>query len=175
MKFTLDKTLGYMYSYDPTHPLANKAGKVYEHIYVMTNHLKRPLAENECVHHKDRNRANNDLQNLQLLTSSEHRRLHLIEDHGIIFYDVKCKRCDTVFETTNKSSRVYCSNSCASESSKKFEIAKEELEILVWKYPTCKVATMLGVSDVAVAKRCKKLGIDKPPRGYWRKVETNTL
>ena len=29
------------------------------------------------------------------------------------------------------------------------------------------VAKFYGVSDVAVAKRCKKLGVEKPPRGYW--------
>ncbi|MBK1827361.1 hypothetical protein [Haloferula rosea] len=29
----------------------------------------------------------------------------------------------------------------------------------------------LGVSDVAIAKRCRKLNIPRPPRGYWAKVE----
>ena len=40
---------------------------------------------------------------------------------------------------------------------------------------TVQVAKLLGVSDVAVAKRCKRLGIEKPPRGYWRKVETGKI
>lgn len=50
------------------------------------------------------------------------------------------------------------------------DCSPEELKKLVWEHPTTKVAEMLGVSDVAVAKRCKKFGIDKPPRGYWAKV-----
>lgn len=41
MDFKLDKGVGYMYCYNPSHPLANKAGKVYEHRYVMSLHLGR--------------------------------------------------------------------------------------------------------------------------------------
>ena len=39
----------------------------------------------------------------------------------------------------------------------------EDLSRLVWEKPTVKVAKDLGVSDVAIAKYCKKSGIDKPP------------
>jgi len=35
--------------------------------------------------------------------------------------------------------------------------------------PTTEVAKRLGVSDVAIGKKCKQLGIEKPPRGYWQK------
>lgn len=45
--------------------------------------------------------------------------------------------------------------------------SQEELEKLIWKFPTSKLAKELGVSDKAIEKRCKKLGISKPPRGYW--------
>lgn len=48
--------------------------------------------------------------------------------------------------------------------------SKEELENLVWSKPSTEVAEQLGVSDVAVAKCCKRLGIDKPKRGYWQKL-----
>jgi 5-methylcytosine-specific restriction endonuclease McrA len=46
---------------------------------------------------------------------------------------------------------------------------KEELEILVHTHPTSTIAKQLGVSDVAISKRCKKFGIEKPGRGYWTK------
>ena len=39
----------------------------------------------------------------------------------------------------------------------------------VWSLPTQKVAAQHGVSDVAIAKTCKRLKIPKPPRGYWAK------
>lgn len=45
----------------------------------------------------------------------------------------------------------------------------EELKSLVWEKPTSELAKAFGVSDVAVAKWCKKYDIAKPPRGYWAK------
>ena len=33
------------------------------------------------------------------------------------------------------------------------------------------MAKELGISDVALAKICKKLNVPKPPLGYWTKVE----
>ena len=53
--------------------------------------------------------------------------------------------------------------------------SKEELEKLLWKKPTMKIAEELGVSDVAISKHIKKLGLTKPPRGYWRKLETGKV
>ena len=35
--------------------------------------------------------------------------------------------------------------------------------------PTTSIAKDLGVSDKAVEKHVKKLGLTKPPRGYWVK------
>ena len=39
----------------------------------------------------------------------------------------------------------------------------------LWKIPTTQIAKDLGVSDKAVEKYIKKLGLSKPPRGYWSK------
>lgn len=47
--------------------------------------------------------------------------------------------------------------------------SKEELEKLLWEKPTTYIAKDLGVSDKAVEKHVKKLGLTKPPRGYWIK------
>lgn len=46
------------------------------HVVAMEKHLGRRLFQFECVHHKDENKINNDLSNLQLMTRSEHSRLH---------------------------------------------------------------------------------------------------
>ncbi|HWD92274.1 MAG TPA: hypothetical protein VG938_07990 [Verrucomicrobiae bacterium] len=51
------------------------------------------------------------------------------------------------------------------------ELTREELYDKVWSQPTTKVAAELGISDVALSKRCKKLQVPKPPPGYWAKVE----
>ena len=38
---------------------------------------------------------------------------------------------------------------------------------MVWEKPTTKIAKEFGVSDKAVTKWCRKLGITKPSFGYW--------
>lgn len=54
----------------------NYDGYYYEHILIMENHINRFLEKHEIVHHKDGNRANNALDNLQLMSKSEHAKLH---------------------------------------------------------------------------------------------------
>src|SRR5262245_3121132 len=44
---------------------------------------------------------------------------------------------------------------------------REELYALVWDKPMRDVAHMVGVSDVALAKTCRGMGIPVPGRGYW--------
>lgn len=46
----------------------------------------------------------------------------------------------------------------------------EELAQLVWKVPVTTLAKQLGVSDVAIKKRCNRRGINTPPRGYWHRT-----
>ena len=164
-------TNGYLYIYDPTNIYANKAGKAYQHILVMCEHLGRKLKPNECVHHIDRDKTNNKLENLQLMTLESHVRLHLQEDRNIVYEERTCPTCGKKFTVTSNSQQQFCCHDCFSKSTRKFEISKEDLLILVWSYPTTKVGQLLGISDVAVAKRCKKLGVPKPPRGYWAKVQ----
>lgn len=47
----------------------------------------------------------------------------------------------------------------------------EDLERIIWKKPTKLLSNDFGVSDSAIAKRCKKYGISKPPRGYWTLID----
>lgn len=46
-----------------------------------------------------------------------------------------------------------------------------ELFEKVWQTPMVKLAYEIGVSDVAVAKACRKAGIPLPGRGHWAKSE----
>jgi integrase len=48
---------------------------------------------------------------------------------------------------------------------------RDELYNLVWTSPVSEVAVRLGVSDVALAKLCRRAGIPIPGRGYWQRVE----
>jgi hypothetical protein len=50
---------------------------------------------------------------------------------------------------------------------KNITLSREELFDLVWSIPLREVAKDLGLSDVGLAKRCRKNGIPLPPQGYW--------
>lgn len=48
---------------------------------------------------------------------------------------------------------------------------RQQLYDLVWASPIISVAKTLGLSDVALAKACKKANIPVPPRGYWVRLK----
>jgi len=58
------------------HPLATAKGYAMEHRVLMSEHLGRYVTPEECVHHRDGDRANNVLDNLLLMNPSEHMRHH---------------------------------------------------------------------------------------------------
>lgn len=50
-------------------------------------------------------------------------------------------------------------------------MTREELHELVWSQPMRTLAKSMGISDVALAKRCRAAGIPVPPRGWWARKE----
>jgi hypothetical protein len=48
---------------------------------------------------------------------------------------------------------------------------REDLYGKIWNTPIVRLAKEYGISDVALAKICKKLKVPRPPRGYWAKLE----
>jgi hypothetical protein len=57
------------------------------------------------------------------------------------------------------------------ENEKSIILKREELYEQVWKIPVTQLAKQFGISDVGLAKICKKLNVPRPPIGYWAKVE----
>lgn len=51
-------------------------------------------------------------------------------------------------------------------------ISRADLYDRVWAEPVQQVARSLGISDVGLAKACRRHQIPIPPRGYWRRKET---
>ena len=70
---------GYICVYCPDHAFATKDGYVMEHILVMEEHIKRHLNADEVVHHKNKIRDDNRIENLELMTFKEHCSLHMKE------------------------------------------------------------------------------------------------
>ena len=70
---------GYVRVYVPTHKNASKDGYVMEHKLVMEEYLGRYLKDDEVVHHKNKIRNDNRIENLQLMTFKEHASFHMKE------------------------------------------------------------------------------------------------
>lgn len=63
---------------------------ISEHRWLMMKKIGRKLEKWEHVHHIDSNKSNNDINNLKLLSSSEHREFtHLIEENKVLRAKIK--------------------------------------------------------------------------------------
>jgi integrase len=49
-------------------------------------------------------------------------------------------------------------------------ISRKDLYALIWSEPMTSLAERFGISDVGLAKVCRRSDIPAPPRGYWAKV-----
>jgi hypothetical protein len=87
----------YNYALVPDHPFATKNGYVLEHRVVIENHLGRLLNSDEIVHHKNRNKKDNRIENLEGKSNSEHVHAHLFE-RGRKMVVLKCPHCGGIFE-----------------------------------------------------------------------------
>ena len=62
---------GYVIIHYPEHPNSQKCGRLFEHTYVMSEYLGRPLKPNENVHHINGVRDDNRIENLELWCKSQ--------------------------------------------------------------------------------------------------------
>jgi len=134
------------------------------------------------IHHIDENSYNHKAENLMFICPNCHTQTKNYAGKGAkqpkskhLKSNNKCLKCKKALSKINPSG--FCKhcystsemNEAILEKRTKFVITKEELQKIVWEMPSTQIAAMYGVSDKAVEKRCKKLGIEKPPRGYWAK------
>lgn len=73
---------GYIKVYVPDHPHCTADGYVMKHILVMEKAVGRLLTADECVHHINHLRDDNRVENLRLMTKSDHMSMHMRERHA---------------------------------------------------------------------------------------------
>lgn len=77
---------GYVQIIDINHVSADSRGRVLEHRYVVEKYLGRKLSDKEIVHHINHDKLDNHIENLEILTRSEHLKRHPeIIEKGIPF------------------------------------------------------------------------------------------
>ena len=67
---------GYIEIYSPDHPNKTKRGYVREHRLLMEDFLGRYLNDDEQIHHLNGNKQDNRLENLQVVSHTEHLKIH---------------------------------------------------------------------------------------------------
>jgi len=149
------RVLGYFIFYDPSHPLAYSSGWVYLHRHLASQKLGKWLTTNDVVHHKNKNKIDNRLENLEIITAAEHIRVHRTGSKEPI-YRIVCNVCG---KPTNN--QKYCSLKCMGLAYRKIKYrpSKEELAIDINTYSWCALGRKYGVSDNAVRKWAKIYGL----------------
>lgn len=159
-------TNGYVLVYLPNHPRAMSNGCVYEHIIQAERKLGRFLGEEEVVHHKDRNRMNNNLDNLMIFkTSKDHSSYHggaAIRKEGDVYVAIQedkkrtCPICGKAHIGKNSKMCIDCRNK---EKAKNIPEKDKNYRIVKKGFPYTQIGKLYGVSDNAVREWCKKYGI----------------
>ncbi len=83
---------------------------------VVWEHYNGPIPEGYIVHHKDRNKGNNEISNLEMMTVYDHAEEHrkdAVENRSAIIKEFKCEQCQNFFlgKHIGRTAR-FCSTKC---------------------------------------------------------------
>lgn len=149
---------GYWIVYVPNHPgcMHNDShdGWEYEHRYLIERKIGRILKTDESVHHINGNKLDNNIDNLELMSRSEHAVRHATEN-GHHLWTHACVDCGKQIIT----GAVRCRSCYLKNNSSKKMPSKSELLKLSKTMTNRDIARLFNVSDSAVRKWRMHLGI----------------
>jgi len=113
----------YLYAKVPDHPNATSNGYVLEHRVVVERYLGRYLDRKELVHHIDENKKNNEIENLRVMSPTDHNNLH---KRKLVMVQHNCPNCGIDFirrpKGKNEPNEPKCSRRCNGQYSKKIQM-----------------------------------------------------
>lgn len=163
------KDTAYQYFIDYNHPLATgNSGRVYYHRHVVSLKEGRWISSKEHVHHIDENKLNNNPNNLEILSNSDHTKKH----KETLCIELECPACSKLF-VQKYTTQLYCSNLCSSRSNIKLDfLSKEDLEYLIWTEPYTQLANKFNCSDTGIRKWAERLKCMMPPSRFHSRTFT---
>lgn len=174
----------YIFIYCPEHKKANMQGNVRLHILVAEQKLGRELTGDECVHHLDLNKHNNEPSNLIVFkTNADHGRFHAtgikIEiEPNVYISPIQYKKCPVCGKNfySHELDAIYCSQECSHISQRKSNRpSKEELFKLIKTTSFVQIGNMFNVSDNAIRKWCKVYGLPYKQKDIKNFMDTNQI
>lgn len=164
----------YAISAAPGHQRANNKGYVYTHVLMAEKKLGRSLLSEECVHHIDKNKKNNDLDNLMVFkTVADHTAFHqgvpAVEENGVWYCPTKsthgkslCPVCDKRYKARDAKMCIDCWNNLMLTEKPRHKVthpSRDTLKSQIRIYSFTELAHLYGVSDKAVSKWCEGLNL----------------
>ena len=166
----------YLCEFAPDNPRATNEGYVYTHVIIAEKKLGRYLTPEECVHHIDGDKYNNDLDNLMVFkTKADHSAFHkgvdAIQD-GDVWYcpnktidnkdvcpicleNYKDEKADMCIDCWRKLNNTFIKNTNIERPS------RDTLKIQIRTKSFVQIGKEYDVSDTTIRKWCKFYGL--PP------------
>jgi hypothetical protein len=164
----------YLCEFAPDNPRATNEGYVYVHVLVAEQKLGRFLTPEECVHHIDQDKYNNEPDNLMVFkTVSDHTAFHMgvkaVQDGEVWYCPDKgmnkkelCPRCKTNYKEINANICINCVNQLKHTFINGTDVERPSRDVLKDKIRIgnfTQVAKEYGVTDNAVRKWKEKYNI----------------
>lgn len=133
----MSTSAGYPVVYYPDHPNAWSTGYMLAHRVVAEQSVKRVLSSKDIVHHKNHDKGDYSIDNLEITVSSTHAKMHSLPRKNVL---LECTNCGKTFSRNHNQTHLakggkatFCSRSCSGKFNRKVQLgssAKTEKNVI---------------------------------------------